>query len=392
MKTIYSFKSLAVVCVCLVATATYAQNIVNDTLAVSTNAAAEIVFPSSPNGRLSTSDGSYEVGKGTKKSLLIKANKTNAAPQTLTVDEASRKHRFVLLYNESASASRYDWSRQKDLERHVKEKKASVAASLAAADALVDKGDFETALTQYTRLQYDFEEGEREPVLAKIAECGKRLQEKTQKSYKEAMAEANAFINEKKFKEAIASCKKALDARPDDVEANKLMQTAKSLGFKDYTAKASEAAKDEKYSLAKYYFENAQKIDNKAFQQCCKDKYEGTLRKLASESIDVHDWVTAQEACNTMLAMKPDDKVCLQISEKIKEALAKEKDAKQREAEYYAILSKAKKMELAAATSKEYEAVIEEYNRAAKLFDNKRQFPKNRIEALKQKGTASAKH
>ena len=400
MKIMHSFIAFAslLMSACLFGMKTKAQNILNDTIVVSTNATAEIVFPSAPNGILSSGDGSYEVSKGTKKSLLIKANKKDADPQTLTVNEGSHKHHFVLLYNQNASPLRLDWSKQKDLERHVKETKAKATAHRAEADALFDKGQYDAALPLYDRLQYDVEETERQPILTKIAQCEQQSTAGKQKKYEDAMTQASGFEKGKKYREADAAYDAALKAKPEDTEALKKRTDNRAAWFRDCKNKGLDAFADKNYILAKNSFEDARELDGKAFQQCCKEKYETTLQKVpdqiyeqqklkGNEAFDVHNWAAAKQAYDSALAVNANDKYCSKQLVKIKEAIEKERGDQKKEAEYYALLSSAKGF----AAAKDFEAAIAKYDAALKLFPDRR-FAKEKKEALiKQKSNASAK-
>lgn len=390
MKTTHVFSVLAPVALCLCKVQATAQTIVNDTLVVSTVATAEIVFPSPPNGRLSTPDNSYEVNSGTKKSLIIRANKKDANPQSLTVEEGSRKHHFVLVYNESAPPLRRDWSKQKNLAAHVKDMKDRAAAGLAEADGWFARGEYNKALPLYERLVNDLEEAEREPVKDKIAQCVERSQARKQKKYDDVMAQADGFEKARKFREADTAYGDALVALPGDAVAQKKRLANRATWFQDSKAKAIAAFDNRNYVSAKTFFEEAREVDAKAFDKFCKDKYDVAVLKApvqayqqqrakGDEAFKVNDWAGARQAYESALAVKKNDAHCAK-------QLSNVKDAEKKEALYYSLLAAAKG--IAAGNP---EAAIAKYNEAASLFPN-RQFAKEKRQELTQaKGKAPAK-
>lgn len=399
MKTTHAFIVFTVAVAGLSGITARAQNIVNDTLVVGTEATAEIAFPSPPNGILSTPDGSYEVNSGTKKSLLIKANKKDAKPQSLTVDEGSRKHRFVLVYAENAPALRRDWSKQKALTAHVKELKDKAEAGLAEADARFDKGQYDAALEMYNRLVYDVEEAGREPIRQKITKCEEFSQKGKEKKFNDALTRGDVQAAAAKFKEADAAYAAALLVFPGSADAQTKRQKNTEAWYKAVTRRGDSAAKAKNSALALTFFDEAEQADSAKFN---KSTYKAQYRQLADDAVKqayeqqketgdeafaVHDWVSAKRAYKSALSLKgkAEDKYCLGRLKNVNEAETKEGEDKRKEAEYYAVLSTAKKREAA----QDFEGAIAKYNAAIALFPDRR-FAKEKKAALARRGSSAS--
>ncbi|GAA4737526.1 hypothetical protein [Flavisolibacter ginsenosidimutans] len=398
MKPIYYVQCLLLVTTLLTNTRAKSQNIINDTVVLSTNAQVSFLFPSLiDKTTMSNPNGSYEAIV-TKKNLLLKAQRKEANPQVLTVNEGSNTHTFVMVYNENVPALKRDWSNKKKLASYVKDKKARADARLAEADALLEKGQYDAALALYSRLQYDVEEAERQPIETKIAQCEQMSFAGKQKKYSDAMTRAASLEKAKKYREADSTYDVALGAKNDDPEALRKRAANRTVWFQDSKGKALDAFDDNNFILAKSGFAEAREIDSKTFQQCCKDKYETTLRKApdqvfrlqrtkGNEAFDIHDWTVAKQAYDSALAVNKNDDYCSKRLIKIKEAVEKERDDEKKEAQYYALLSSAKGF----AAAKEIDAAVAKYDAAMKLFPDRR-FAKEKREALtKLKTNASAK-
>lgn len=380
-----------------------AQNILNDTLLVSANAAVTVKFPADPtNSNIPNGDGSYELGSGGKKALLITVLKGGAKDQTLVVNEGGRRHEFVLVYTDKPAALSVDWSNKKKLNDYVKNKNAQTEAALAEADALFNKGDYDAAMTTYNRWVNNVEAGNRTAIQAKIDECNQRGQAGKQKRFKEAIVTADAHAAAKRYKEADAAYAAALTTMPNDAEGQKKSAANKSAWYKDCETKATAAAGAPNFILAKEYYEEARTVNPADFNRYLLKPYEAVVpkatdqafkqqKKAGDEAFQVEAFDGAKAAYDSALLVKPNDKEVTARLNKVKEAQARAKDDKIKEAEYYSLLSTAKKKAATAVAAKDYDAVIELYKKADKLFGN-RKFPKDKIEALmKLKNTATAK-
>lgn len=379
-----------------------AQNILNDTILVSANAAVTVKFPADPNGKTPNGDGSYEVSNGGKKALLVRVMKEGAKDQALIVEEGGRRHEFVLAYTNKPAELVVDWSNKRKLNDHVKNKNVQTAAALAEADALSNKGDYDAAVAIYSRWVNNVEAGDRAAINAKIDEGNQRGQADKEKRFKEALVTADALAAAKRYKEAAAAYAAALTTMPADAEGQKKSAANKSAWYKDCEARATAASGSSNFILAKAYYEEARTVNPTDFNQYLKKSYEVVLPKAADQAFKqqkktgdeaflVEAFDGAKAAYDSALLAKPNDKEITARLNKVKEAQARAKEDKIKETEYYNLLSTAKKKAAAAVTAKDYDAVIELYKKADKLFGN-RKFPKDKIEALmKLKNTATAK-
>lgn len=396
MKPIYYVQCLLLVTL-LTNTQAKSQNIINDTIVVSTGEAVTVKFPSDANGNMPDGDGSYSVS-GLKKALLIKAGKANASSQLLLVTEGDRQHEFVLTYADKAPTLTIDFSSKKKLTVRANEKKEQADAVHAEADALFAKGDYDAALSKYSWLLHAVEEPQREAIRVGVAECEKQSLAGKQKKYSDAMTRAKACETSAKFKEAEAFYTVALDAKPGDAEALVQQQKNRDMWYKVYTKRADSADGKRNYILAQAFLEEARIADPKSFKQgydkkfvriandAAGQRYEDQKKK-GNEAFDIHDWTAAKQAYDSALAVNKDDDYCGKRLIKIKEAVEKERDDEKKEAEYYALLSSAKGF----AAAKELDAAIAKYDAAMKLFPDRR-FAKEKREALtKLKTNASAK-
>lgn len=361
-----------------------AQNIRNDTIFVSTDAVTELRFADKCNANLPGGDGSYKVGDGgSRKSLIAKAMKKGVKPQLLIIEEGSRKHYFILAYIEKPPLLLVNWSNLKELKAHVKEKQDLANKALDEANALYERSLLREAWKQYNTVVNDVDESKQSFVVSRKADIEKKIQD----LFANAVQKGDRFFSEKKYKEAWVSYKEA-DNWNDSAVAIKNLKEATALAFKDRIEKAKEATKKNDPEAVRYY-EEAHEIDSISFRSQASayqavrnkllEKLYGQLLDKGKKAEEIHEWALALAAYDSACIIKPNDTNCKTKGDKVRQELAKQSDDKKKEAEYYGILSRAKR----AAEAKEYNTAIEEYNKAGNLFPQ-RQFPKYRIEELRK--------
>lgn len=401
MKTANRFVHLFLLAAGFCSTTAGAQNILNDTILVSANAAVTVKFQADPtHSKIPDGDGSYELGNGGKKALLIKVLKPGAKDQTLVVEEGSRRHEFVLAYSDKPAELVVDWSNKKKLNEYVKNRSAQTKAALTEADALFNNGDYDAAGAAYSRWVNNVEGAERETIYVKIDECNRRGQAGKQKRYKEAMAAADTYAAARKYKEADAAYAEALAVMPDEAEAQKKSAANKSAWYKESAKKGDEADNAKNFILAQALYDEARLASPKDFAAYYEKKYKRVAADAAGqtyrqqktagdEAFQVEDFDVARAAYDSALRVKPNDADCTAKLAKVKEAHEKAKAVKLKEAEYYSILSTAKKKAATAITAKDYDDAIELYKKADRLFGDKK-FPKEKMEAVTKLKSAAA--
>lgn len=381
-----------------------AQNIVNDTIVVSTAGTVEIVFPSQPDeAKVIDGDGSYDVARGTKKSLIVTASKKVDSRQNLSVKEGGRTHRFALIYAEALPKMQYDYGSTKKLRENANRKKAILAAGRSIADDFFAKGEYDKALEKYTWLTDNVDDAEGEPFRARIAECLQQTELARQTKFQDALGQAKAFETAGKFKEADAAYANALQLYPADAGVQVRRQKNRDNRYTTALKRADSADKAKDPVALRLFLDEARQADPAKFSS---SKYNGQYgkvvadanskayklqKKTGDEAFALHDWAAATLAYEAALGInginKVEEKACRDQLMKIQEAVAAEARYKAKEAEYYAALSEAKTL----TGKKDLDGAIARYNAALALFPD-RQFAKDKKNALtKLKNSASAK-
>lgn len=370
-----------------------AQNIINDTVLVNTESQVTFRFSSKCGGEFKDGDGSYEaVSGGTNKTLLVKAMTKGAKDQAFIVTEGGRRHEFVLVYNDNITKLSVDWSNKGKLKDHVSDKQKRAEQDLVEAKQLFDGAQFAHALAKYERLYYDVEEAHRESINASRIECEKRIQESNANKFKMAIAKGDEYVAEKKYREANEQYAAAGAVRPNDAGLQNKVLKNTQVWFKTAALNASKAYDSTKYAAAVQYFEEAREASPKDYEQYCKKNHASAIIKYKEQAykqwktkgdkaFEVDELETAKQAYDSALLMKSADPYCDTRLKKIKSMMEEQAANKAKEKEYYACLSTAKNLASKGMTISDYDAAIAQYNKAAKLFAN-RKFPKERIQVL----------
>lgn len=323
-----------------------AQNIVNDTVYVSTSSIIEIIFNSPiekavmPNG-----DGSYEsTVSGNTRSIMINALKKNAKDQPLIVNEGTREHKFILSFKEATPAIRIDWSDLKKLTAHtnniqqspskknrrelralskkqagdganvqdtIKKPPAEESEAEKSRKALVNANEwYKKGLWQEAKAAYglvtdpdmsDFVNFRIEDINKKLQEEEKKKKEEMDKNYKEAMVKAKTLTASGKYTEAYDYLIQALENRPNDADAQARLSLIKKkltdldlvnenkkkeTQFTNYVARGDEAFKGNQFENAITNYEAALKI--RPGNQGLVKKLADTKKAINNESFQ--DW------------------------------------------------------------------------------------------------------
>ena len=238
-------------------------NINDDTIFVNTKTEIQLVFPTLPTS-FSTipTNTQYRIWDSPTGINLI-AQSENYSPVTLSVTEAQRNHRFILIFKkDNTNTLFYDYSTEKKLAQHIKEtafskpigpikpekkkqkKEITVAEPVdksANYNALVEQGDRDMMLENYQNARLSFEKAHAlqpneviplrrlEAVIIKLAEKEKIAQQDTNKKYLLLTEEAKNKIDQKKYTEASNIYKMALGLKPGDVYVTQQLQIINNL-------------------------------------------------------------------------------------------------------------------------------------------------------------------
>lgn len=387
---------------CLISRYSEAQ-IVNDTIFVNTNSVVEITFPSPPEATLSRGDGSFEVDGGKKKSLLLKARTKDPEAEKLTVTEGSRTHTFVLAYSENVLVKIIDYSSSKKLNQHIKDNTEKLTKNLTEARQLFDNGQFEVAMARYQRLFYDAQGSEQAFINNQIKECEARLRVTNERNYTDAVARGDELVAKENFLAADAAYREALTYKAGDQIANSKLQSNLIVGFDDYLQKGDKATRTGNAILGKQFYEEAKKFYPQGWEKKHEKKYLTLIadadkqaysqhKMKGDDAFELKNWPAAIQSFDSALFYKKDNAYCLGQIKKAKQEMARSEKKRQDEAEYFRLLSKAKKMSGLASTGRDYEQAIADYRAALALFPT-RKFPKDKIDELtKMKNSLAVKN
>lgn len=374
-----------------------AQNILNDTVAVNTEQVVELVFPDAPNAEFPRNNDAYMAGPGTKKSLLVQALKKEAPPMEMWVTDGKRKHRFVLLYTAGDVPKKLIWQNTRELKKHVEQREKQALAKLKEADDLCKKGRYPQAMEKYTATLNDVKEADRPGLQSRMAECKKEYEAQANNDFKVIMAKAESFAAQRMCKEADAAYGEALEIKKGDTAVQARRLKSRETCFQENVKTASAALKAKDYVTAdKAYRQAADVLPARLTPQQHKDWQKAKAeiggrrfaqhKKQGDEAYDLHRWTEAKIAYEAALKENESDNGCKQkladLTQKIRDAEKKKKD----EAIYYAHLSKAGKL----AAAKDYDGAIAEYEKAEKIFEQRR-FPKDKKEELRKRKNTTAK-
>lgn len=237
-----------------------ALNINGDTIFVNTKAEVLLVFPTLPTSfTMVPVNIKYRIWDSPSGINLI-AQSEDYQPVTLLITEAQRRHRFILVYKQGNSNTKffYDYSTEKKLAQHIsetpfsksiepenkKKKKQAILAgsvdSISIYYSLLEKGDKYVLLEKYqdAKLSYDkahtLRPDEITPLLKldaikpKLGEIQKSEQEKDKK-YFLLTEEAQNKTNQKKYTEARNIYTMALDLKPGDAYVTQQLQAINNL-------------------------------------------------------------------------------------------------------------------------------------------------------------------
>ncbi len=313
-----------------------------DTVFVNREAEVQIVFPTVPK-QFSTlpENSAYRIWEVRNGIYLIAGSETNE-PVTLSVTEAERNHRFILIFKKDLDNTNaklyYDYSTIKKLEQHIRlipprpiaPEKTIVKTEPVVQDAINEKaaitvaapvdnslmyyailaqGDKDLKLQNYQAAMVSFNKAhslrpddkfpiERlEEIKSKLAEKAKSSPVDINKEYKAVTAGAVKYLDQRKYAEAQEAYQHALELKPGDAFATSQLQTLNTYLLRVNNLKEPQKIKDL----------NAGKIaqtENVITQKQLSDEdYYNTAVKSADDFFKAGNYDSARAAYNKALGI-----------------------------------------------------------------------------------------
>ena len=265
-------------------------NINGDTIFVNMEAEIQLKFPTPPKNFNTVPDNTqyriWDTGNG----INLIAGSEDYTPATLSVSEAGRNHRFILIFkkeiNNNEAKLYYDYSTEKKLAKHIREtafqrspeSEKVVAKNEPVKDdkkknkneiavekpvdsslnyyALLEQGDKDLKQQNYQDAILSFNKAhtlrpddkiplERlEEIKTKLSEKEKSTQEENDKKYLAITTEAKNDLDQKKYAEAQEAYKRALVVKPGDTFATQQLQVLSNFLTKTNAQKEKQKNKD----------------------------------------------------------------------------------------------------------------------------------------------------
>ena len=382
------------------------QSIRGDTIFLEISEEVTVYFPSQPTKAEILPDPAvqerlYKVRTmNIKNSISIQALK-KGKEQYLEVTEKDRRHLFVLSYKEGSLARSIDFSsKRKESERATAVKK-NVYKLLTETDSLYNQvQNSPTDPELWKRVEYKYgqlasfvDDNDTGYVASRLEECRKLIREMEVKNYDEELKKGKDYLASKKYGDARKAFSKALQSKPEDIQASKYLKLTDSTEAKDYIDLGDEAARTRNPVLAKMHYQKALHI--KADYPLLQDKFNQAKknadpliykieRDKGDEAMRNNDLEEAREAYDSALSVKPDDRYARGQLKIVDAELGNIKKEEQNDAAYQGILATAKKLADKASTAPDYDAAIKEYERAKALIPDGK-FPRKKIAELTKK-------
>jgi hypothetical protein len=339
-------------------------NINGDTILVNTQAQILLVFPTPPTSFHTVPANTQFRVWDSRAGINLIAESESDDLVTLFINEAERKHRFILKckrgYNNEVKHY-YDYSSENKLAQHIGETPVQSAteaikpennppkpenntikketASAASADSiseyysLLEEGDKYVQLEKYMEAKSSYDKAhairpdEITPVLkldgikSRLSEANKALQEKDKK-YLILTEEAQNKLNEKRYLDARTIYMMALDLKPGDSFVTQQLQTIKNL-----------LAENVQKNLPKIDSVNNEKIERSQKEESdkqltAKNNYDSAV-KSADNFFNAGDYEKAKRAYIKALSYRNEDWPRLQV-EKINKIVAQANADKKR--------------------------------------------------------------
>ncbi|MEO6329123.1 MAG: hypothetical protein ABIO55_09330 [Ginsengibacter sp.] len=287
---IISFFFLFIIGITIQGITAQSLNINGDTIFVNMEAEVQIIFPTPPKNFNTIPENTeyriWNVGTGIN---LIPGSADNT-PVTLSVSEADRNHKFILIFKQEISKREaklyYDYATINKLAQHVrvktlsksnktdqptvrtepvkddkKKEKKEIAREQPVDSSLnyyvlLTEGDKYFAQQNYESAALSFNNAhalrpndriplERlEEIKIKLGEKEKSSQQANDKKFLAIMEEAKIYLNEQKYNEAQQAYKRALELRPGDDDAKSLLQAVNNYLLKVNVQSEKQKSKD----------------------------------------------------------------------------------------------------------------------------------------------------
>lgn len=355
-------------------------SIPGDTIFLNMEAEVQIFFPTAPKKVeiIPDEEQYYAWNSGPGINIITRAE--SFKPAILSVSEAERNHRFVLIYkkeipNEEAKLY-YDYSTVKKLERHINQTPfhkllqpeqqrnniVSAAPMVNYTDYIVfiEKGDSALLLQNYEEAKVNFEKAhilrpdelvpvqKLDEIKIKLAEKENLTQEQKEKQYFVLSAEAKTYLDQKKYDEARKAYKNVLKIRPGDAYATRQLETISN-------------------AVAELSRQREQQKNNELYKEYVAE---------GEQSINKNELAAARTAYEQALTIKQNDALAINRLKFIDDKEKQLREKEEFENRYNLIIESADKL-LAAG---DLDNAKSEYNRALTL--SKRSWPQEQIKKI----------
>lgn len=233
--------------------------------------------------------------------------------------------------------------------REAERKRKAYNDAITAADDFFKNEDYDSAIAKYEEALGEMP-NEQYPATqidaANLIKKDRAAQSARQKEYDDNMRAGNRAVDDEKYEEAIAAFERAMEAKPDEKDAEKMRDTAADL----LEQQKANAAAEAEYTAA------VEKAD-KLFDE---EKYE-----------------EAKVQYDAALAVKPDDAHALERKETCNTRIAALAEAEAQKEAFDGLMAEGAK----ALEAANYETAVEKYDRALNIFADNEEAKAKRDEA-----------
>ncbi|MCO6499739.1 MAG: hypothetical protein J5I47_05105 [Vicingus serpentipes] len=328
-------------------------------------------------------------------------------------DKAIIQYQKASGYNPDEEYPKNKIKEAKDLMANEKKVTAEYNAAIAEADKAFGAKKYEQAKVNYEKA-VAIKTNEAYPK-TKLGEIEKLLgeQQKIEREYKNAIAEADGFFNANDYEKSIDSYNKALSLKPAEayptskiVEAKKFIADKKKLeadyqkfiaeadkffGAKDYTAakinyqQASAIKKEEQYPKEK--LAEIEKIEEETAKKEAEEKQREANYQAAitngDKAFSAKNFELAKQAYQTASEIKKEEQYpknkLSEIDKILADAAAKEAEEKAKEEQYKQLIATADGL----LSAKDYDGAKGKYNEAIKV-KTEEQYPKDKVREIEK--------